>query len=51
MAIGCIPWAILAGWLGYRLSLNFVLRHRESRKIRRRKHKQKGQPAGEPTLS
>jgi len=44
MVIGCIPWAIISGWLAYRLTFNFVVRHRAGREERRRL---KGQPAGE----
>jgi hypothetical protein len=31
MLIGSIPWAILSGWLGYVLSMRFVIRYREKR--------------------
>lgn len=44
MVVGCIPWAIVAGWLGYRLTLNFVIRHREGRKARKRDRRE---PASE----
>lgn len=48
MVVGCIPWAILFGWLGYRLSLNYVIRHRENRRLRRQR---KRRQASEATLS
>jgi uncharacterized protein (DUF2062 family) len=31
LAVGWIPWSILAGWVAYRLSLKVVLVHRERR--------------------
>ena len=31
MTLGSLPWAALMGWLGYRLSLRFVLAYREAR--------------------
>ena len=31
MYIGAIPWAALAGWLGYRLGLRFVIAYRAAR--------------------
>ena len=34
MLIGCIPYAILFGLVGYKLSLLFVVRHREAKKAR-----------------
>ena len=34
MFIGCVPWAVLFGWLGYRWSLRFV----EHRRAMRRRH-------------
>jgi uncharacterized protein (DUF2062 family) len=34
MAIGCLPWAILSGWLAYRMSLRFVVRYRALREER-----------------
>lgn len=41
LTIGCIPWAILSGWLSYRLSLQFVKQYRRQRARRiaaRREH-------------
>lgn len=34
MFVGCIPWAILSAWLGYRWSLRLVIRFR-ARRLRR----------------
>jgi len=34
MFLGCIPWALVGAWLGYRWSLRMVLRHRERRRSR-----------------
>ena len=31
LAVGWIPWAIVCGWVAYRLSLSFVITHREHR--------------------
>lgn len=31
MYVGAIPWAALAGWLGYRLGLRFVIAYRAAR--------------------
>lgn len=38
MAIGCIPWSILAGWIGYRLSLRFAekIQFRRRRRLQER---------------
>ncbi|MEZ5833558.1 MAG: DUF2062 domain-containing protein [Dongiaceae bacterium] len=38
MWVGSVPWAILTGWVGYRLTLRFVLayRHARSRRMARR---------------
>ncbi len=30
MFLGCIPWAIASGWIGYRWSLRFISRHRSA---------------------
>lgn len=50
MLVGCVPWAILFGWLGYRLSLNYVIRHREIRRQKQRQRQRiKHQRAGEAT--
>ncbi len=35
MLVGCIPYAVVAAWLGYRWSLNLVVRHRAARSRRR----------------
>lgn len=35
MAIGCVPWALLAAWLGYRWTLRFVRRRQAVRTARR----------------
>jgi len=34
MWIGSVPWAILMGWLGYRLTLRFVIAYRRARSKR-----------------
>lgn len=34
MLVGSLPWAMLMGWLGYRLSLRFVLAYRHARQRR-----------------
>lgn len=34
LSIGCVPWAVLSGWLSYRLSLQFVTRYRHQRALR-----------------
>jgi uncharacterized protein len=42
MFLGCVPWAILSGWIGYAWSLRFVTRRREAtreRLLRRRQTK------------
>ena len=38
MWVGCIPWAALFGWLGYRISLRFVVAYRlaRARRLERR---------------
>ena len=38
MWVGCIPWAALFGWLGYRISLRFVIAYRlaRARRLERR---------------
>lgn len=33
--VGSIPWAIASGWIGYKLSLQFVVNHRKRRDRRR----------------
>ena len=50
LAVGWIPWSIGLGWLAYRISYGFVVRHREHRDRRRRKRRaQRAQQAsGEP---
>jgi hypothetical protein len=48
MIIGCIPWAILSGWLAYRVTMNFIIRHRADRKERRRLKRRR---AGEATTN
>ncbi len=35
MVMGCVPWTILIGWLGYVWSLRFVRHHREAKHRRR----------------
>lgn len=35
MAIGCVPWALLTAWLGYRWTLRFVQRRQALRTARR----------------
>jgi len=34
LTVGCIPWAILSGWLSYRMSYRFVERYRALREQR-----------------
>ena len=34
LAIGALPWAAFMGWLGYRLSLRFVIAYRHARERR-----------------
>lgn len=48
LVIGCLPWSIMSGWLAYRISFNFVVRHREGRTMRR-KHKQRRAEEAAPT--
>jgi hypothetical protein len=43
MWVGSLPWAALAGWLGYRLALRFVIAYRLARA--RRMERRLGQPA------
>lgn len=47
LAVGWIPWSILFGWVAYRVSHGFVIRHREHRQQRRRR-RQEQQASGEP---
>lgn len=39
MLVGCVPWSILAGWVGYKWSLRFIERHRAA-KLRRAARRQ-----------
>jgi uncharacterized protein (DUF2062 family) len=44
MFLGCLPWAVVCGWIGYVWSLRFVTRRRESMRrglLRRRQTKAK----------
>jgi len=44
MFLGCLPWAVICGWVGYVWSLRFVIRRREAmrrRLLRRRQSKAK----------
>lgn len=34
MFVGCLPWALIFGWVGYRWSLNFLRRFKEARERR-----------------
>jgi len=46
MWIGSIPWALLIGWVGYRLTLRFVIAYRRARARRmERRLARSGQPA------
>lgn len=46
MWIGSVPWAILTGWVGYRLTLRFVTAYRRARTRRiERRLARDGQPA------
>lgn len=46
MWIGSIPWALLTGWVGYRLTLRFVIAYRRARARRmERRLARSGQPA------
>ena len=40
MLVGCVPWAILSGWLSYVWSLAFVRKYHERRRIRARREHQ-----------
>lgn len=45
MFVGCVPWAIVSAWLGYRWSLRLIQRFRDRRQRRlaeRRRLRQKG---------
>jgi len=44
MTVGCIPWAILSGWLAYRMSLRFVVRYRVLRAQRMKRRAAKLAP-------
>ena len=37
MVVGCIPYAAVGGFLGYRWGMKFIVRHRKSREQRRRR--------------
>lgn len=53
LAVGWIPWAILCGWVAYRLSLSFVISHRKHRKHRAKYKAEKRarqNTAGQPTM-
>ena len=39
MFVGCIPWALLGAWVGYRWSLGFILRIRAARERRRQRRR------------
>ncbi len=41
MLVGCVPWALVGGWLSYVWSLSFVRRHREARAHRRKRRVEK----------
>lgn len=45
MWIGSIPWAIAIGWLGYRLTLRFVIAYRHARARRMERRLSRGLPA------
>jgi uncharacterized protein (DUF2062 family) len=32
--IGCVPWSIFGGWVGYKWSLRFIERHRQGKRRR-----------------
>ena len=34
MFLGCVPWAIICSWIGYRWSLHFVIRRRQAMRER-----------------
>ena len=37
MVVGCIPYAAVGGFIGYRWGLKFIIRYRESRELRRQR--------------
>ncbi len=37
MVVGCIPYAVVGGFFGYRWGLKFTVRYREARELRRRR--------------
>jgi len=39
MAVGCLPWAALGGWAGYRLGLIYAQRRAERLRSKRRHHR------------
>lgn len=48
--VGSVPWTILSGWLGYRLSLNFVRAYRERRAERMKaRAEEERQKTGRPS--
>ena len=40
MFLGCVPWAVLSGWIGYRWTLRFVLRRQEAMRERLARRRQ-----------
>ena len=45
MLVGCIPWAIVGGWVSYVLTLKFVHHYRALRRRRRQARRAAGEPA------
>jgi hypothetical protein len=37
MMVGCVPWALLVSWIGYRWSLRLIVRRRARQAERRRR--------------
>lgn len=45
LVVGCIPWSIVCGFLGYRISYNFVVRYRAGRALRRQRKQREAKAA------
>lgn len=45
MWLGSLPWALLVGWIGYRLTLRFVIAYRHARARRMARRLSRGLPA------
>lgn len=51
MLIGCIPYAIFFGFVGYKLSLIFVVRHRTAKKARQAQRRKRRLEAVKETVA